>query len=80
MSDRPGISRRDFLNGCALSLAAGTGLAPLELLASGAGGAYPPALCGLRGSHVGSFEVAHAVAWGGSTFPRPRTQTDGTYD
>ena len=56
------ISRRDFLNGVALGVAAG--LAPVELLARD--GRYPPALTGLRGSHPGSFEIAHAVSWAGA--------------
>jgi len=56
------ISRRDFMNGIAVGVAAGSGLSPLELLASSDGAPYPPALTGLRGSHPGSFEIAHAVA------------------
>ncbi|HEX7062748.1 MAG TPA: NAD(P)-binding protein [Woeseiaceae bacterium] len=82
MSDRLKISRRDFLNGVALGVAAGSTLSPLELLAMDAahGVYYPPALTGMRGSHPGSFEVAHALAWGGATWPRPATQTDATYD
>lgn len=60
------ITRRDFLNGVALTVAAG--LTPLELLQA-AGHAtmldgdaqYPPALMGLRGNHPGSFENAHAL-------------------
>jgi spermidine dehydrogenase len=83
MTEKLNISRRDFMNGFALSLAAGTTLSPLELLAmqgSGGGVYYPPSLTGLRGSHPGSFEVAHALAWGGTTFSRPDEQTDGVYD
>ncbi len=59
-----GIDRRDFLDGVAL---AGVGIATSGF-ASGAAGAapqdrpgyYPPLLNGMRGSHPGSFEVAHA--------------------
>ena len=82
MSDRLKISRRDFLNGVALSVAAGTTLSPLELLAMDAarGVPYPPALTGMRGSHPGSFEVAHALAWNGASWPRPARQTDADYD
>ena len=64
---KPSITRRDFLNGVALGVAAGSGLSPLELLAQSGGqavsssGFYPPALQGLRGSHVGSFETGHAM-------------------
>ncbi len=76
------ISRRDFLNGVALSVAAGSSLSPFELLAmtEQEGSPYPPSLTGLRGSHVGSFEVAHAVSWGGATWPRPDRLTDEIYD
>ena len=34
------ISRRDFLNGCALSVAAGSAISPLEALAQGALSSY----------------------------------------
>ena len=62
-----GISRRDFLNGVAVT--AGASLLPPHLAAAlepdfdpeKAAGYYPPALTGLRGSHEGSFEVAHNV-------------------
>ena len=76
------MKRRDFLQGTALSLAFGAGLSPGEILArSGLPRApYPPALTGLRGSHPGSFDAAHDLAWNGRTWPRPKTQTDQTYD
>jgi spermidine dehydrogenase len=77
------ISRRDFLNGMALSLAAGTTLSPAEIFARSLGREvpyYPPGLSGMRGSHDGSFEIAHAVAREGRTFSRPREQTEDTYD
>jgi spermidine dehydrogenase len=73
------ITRRDFLNGMALTL--GGTLLPLRtlfgedsgpdastedaLLAAGITERdpryYPPALTGMRGSHPGSFEAAHAL-------------------
>jgi spermidine dehydrogenase len=34
----------------------------------------------MRGSHPGSFEIAHAMAWGHMKWPRPDAQTDETYD
>jgi spermidine dehydrogenase len=77
------ISRRDFLNGIALSLAAGTTLSPAEILAQSLGRElpyYPPGLTGMRGSHDGSFEVAHAIARDGLRFSHPREQTEDTYD
>ena len=74
------ITRRDFLNGIALSVATGSSLSPLELLARERHPPYPPGLTGLRGSHAGSFEVAHAIAREGRTWPRPDTLTDDDYD
>ena len=61
------ITRRDFLNGVAVT--AGGAMVPPHLLAAlkddldpeKSGEYYPPALTGLRGSHVGSFEAAHSV-------------------
>jgi spermidine dehydrogenase len=54
------ITRRDFLNGVALTIGASAIPGGLRAFAEGRE-YYPPALTGLRGSHVGSFEVAHAV-------------------
>jgi len=69
------------MGGVALSLAAGTSLSPLEILAmEGKSPYYPPSLTGLRGNHTGSFEVAHAVTLAGAKFGRPKEQTDKTYD
>jgi spermidine dehydrogenase len=60
------VSRRDFVNGCALSMVAGTSISPLEAMAQNLldpsalpADYYPPTKQGLRGSHEGSFEVAH---------------------
>src|SRR5579863_2257598 len=63
------ITRRDFLNGVAMT--AGATIMPWDLFAiknDAKKGArekssdyYPPALTGLRGSHPGSFEVAHGL-------------------
>ena len=60
------ITRRDFLDGMALTVGALT-LSPLEILAQSpssgrATQVYPPSLTGMRGNHPGSFEVAHALA------------------
>ena len=69
----PTINRRDFVNGCALSLAAGTSVSPLEALAQDLldptalpPDYYPPTRQGLRGSHEGSFESAHDMRDGKS--------------
>ncbi|MDE0349842.1 MAG: NAD(P)-binding protein [Gammaproteobacteria bacterium] len=71
----------------AISLAAGSALSPLQaaargLLAPDALGPdyYPPRLTGMRGSHAGSFEVAHAVGREGRRYEPPAEQTDPTYD
>ena len=65
--DQP-IARRDFLNGLAIAAGsiAGTMLPEMatEVLAGEAATRadrpyYPPSLTGLRGSHPGSFELAH---------------------
>ena len=72
------------MNGMAMSLAAGTSLSPLEIMAMdnklASMGPYPPALTGMRGSHPGSFEIAHSLIWPGAKYPRPSEQTDETYD
>jgi spermidine dehydrogenase len=79
------ITRRDFLNGVALT--AGAALLPWQLFAAGdsdpekSAGYYPPALTGLRGSHPGSFDSAHALRDG--TFwdsAGPPHDTGETYD
>lgn len=58
------ISRRDFLSG--VSIAIGASLLPPSSVAADIGkqdlaGYYPPRLSGMRGSHPGSFEVAHTA-------------------
>jgi len=62
-----GITRRDFLNGVAVT--AGAAAFPPHVLAAlqhdldpeKDPSYYPPALTGLRGSHAGSFDVAHSL-------------------
>jgi spermidine dehydrogenase len=86
--DRP-ITRRDFLNGVAIGTAAlacgdsllaapGTAAAAPGAAAQDAPGYYPPSLTGMRGSHPGSFEAAHALRDGQSA-PSP-TDTGERYD
>jgi len=62
------ITRRDFLNGVAMT--AGAAVMPWDLFAMGGQAEtekeispdyYPPALTGLRGSHPGSFDAAHSL-------------------
>ena len=72
------VTRRDFLNGMALAIAAG--VAPSRLLAAAPPQApYPPALAGFRGSHPGSFDVAHAVR-DGKRYDLDRLATRETVD
>ena len=80
--DRP-ITRRDFVHGIAAMAAAGA--APWSIAAGAADGSpqdaagyYPPLLTGLRGSHPGSFEDAHALR-DGRAMP-PATDTGEYYD
>ncbi len=82
MTDQLNISRRDFLNGMALGVAAGSSLSPLELMAMTGRERvpYPPGLTGLRGNHPGSFEIAHALSWGDASWPTPERITDDVYD
>jgi spermidine dehydrogenase len=73
------ITRRDFLNGVAITV--GAAMIPAEMWAAAVAdlepqnvsGYYPPAKTGLRGSHPGSFETMHQVRdsafWGGASKP-----------
>lgn len=56
--NRP-ITRRDFLDG--IGIAIGGALATGAMGQTTAPPSYPPAQEGLRGSHAGSFEVAHRL-------------------
>ena len=62
------ITRRDFVNGIGLSLAAS--VSPIDYLRSQGVDLdyYPPALSGIRGNHPGSFDLAHKLAFSGSGF------------
>jgi spermidine dehydrogenase len=81
------ITRRDFLNGVALT--AGAAMIPPEMWAAAAAdlegqnapGYYPPAKTGLRGDHVGSFEAMHKVRDGAfwEDAPKP-VDTGESYD
>ena len=61
------ITRRDFLNGAAMTI--GAAAVPAGALPSGAQAAEPqnhpgynpPVATGMRGSHAGSFEIAHSL-------------------
>jgi spermidine dehydrogenase len=77
------ITRRDFLNGVAIS--AGAAMIPAEMWAAAAAdleaqdapGYYPPAKIGLRGDHVGSFEAMHRVRDGGFWDTAPKAVDTG---
>ena len=81
------ISRRDFLNGVALTI--GSAVLPHAALAfddapyapEKSPGYYPPALTGMRGNHNGTFTYAHRLrdgeAWDGDAKPE---STGETYD
>ncbi len=79
------ITRRDFINGVAVT--AGAAMMPWHLLAADDSSPekspdyYPPALTGLRGSHPGSFDAAHALRDGTfwDTVGKPE-DTGETYD
>ena len=79
-----GITRRDFVNG--VGVAVGGSLAAPGLLsarpgtphASPAQDDYPPALTGMRGTHPGSYEVAHSMRDGESW--DTGEDTNETYD
>ncbi|MEM1403365.1 MAG: FAD/NAD(P)-binding protein [Pseudomonadota bacterium] len=78
------VTRRDFLNGVAVSAA--SLLIPRTAMARAVENAlgttsdyYPPTLTGLRGSHDGSYEVAHALAWNGQK-PATYQSVDEHYD
>ena len=86
------ITRRDLLNGMVIGVGGALVKAyagptsqqvksasdlSFELQAPAAN--YPPILTGLRGSHEGSFEVAHALPWQGEK-PAHYEPLDEHYD
>ena len=86
------ITRRDFVQGAAV--AAGAALQAGALGSSGVADAsaavsagaqhmtiadYPPVKTGMRGSHPGAYEIAHALARDGAKFPEPKS-TEEHYD
>ncbi len=60
------ITRRDFLNGVGVTITGSlAALSPLRVFGlEREGSPYPPAQTGLRGSHDGSWEVAHEMREG----------------
>ncbi|MDG2459412.1 MAG: NAD(P)-binding protein [Luminiphilus sp.] len=86
------ITRRDFVQGAAVAAGAAVQAGTLSLsnvatasasVSEGAQGAmlsdYPPIKTGMRGSHPGAYEIAHALAREGAKFPTPEP-TEEHYD
>jgi len=75
------VTRRDFCNGVIIGAGVNV-LSPHNLFALELGEPlfnYPPMLNGMRGSHKGSFEVAHALAWAGQK-PSSYKELNEEYD
>ncbi|HYL98255.1 MAG TPA: twin-arginine translocation signal domain-containing protein, partial [Blastocatellia bacterium] len=78
------ITRRDFMNGVAVT--AGAAMMPWQLFAGDStnpekSSNYPPALTGMRGSHPGSFENAHSLRDGAFWDSAGKPEDTGeTYD
>jgi spermidine dehydrogenase len=78
------ITRRDFIHDLSLAslgLSLGSGVLANEIpeTLEASGTYYPPVLTGMRGSHPGAFEAAHALAREGQRFPDP-VDLDEDYD
>jgi spermidine dehydrogenase len=75
------IPRRDFLNGVAVTALGLAAASAAQAAPQDETGYYPPTLTGLRGSHPGSFEVAHSLRDGNfwKTAPAPVPGED-SYD
>ena len=77
----PKITRRDFVNGSLIAL--GSTLLPQfgqNAMASPDRPYYPPGLSGLRGSHPGSNDTAHRLAFGQTSHWNKSASTDEPYD
>jgi len=76
------ITRRDFINGASVALSGSLLFPWAQASASEVAPEthYPPALTGLRGSHPGSFEVAHAVRDGKRWTESEIEETGEAYD
>lgn len=76
------INRRDFVNGTAVAIGAlgmSGGVSGALAATGSAEAAYPPARTGLRGSHPGAFEAAHALR-DGAVKAASAPATGETYD
>jgi spermidine dehydrogenase len=70
------ITRRDFLNGTAISIA--SGFLPSRLMAADA--PYPPALTGMRGLTDQAYKTIHGLALSGDKFDIDKLEARETYD
>ncbi|MBW2694520.1 MAG: FAD-dependent oxidoreductase, partial [Deltaproteobacteria bacterium] len=84
--NRP-ITRRDFLSGASLAVTGSlltpgliASASPAEFATNKAADHYPPLLTGMRGSHPGSFEVAHQVRDGAQGAFGNVEDTNESYD
>ena len=81
------ITRRDFVQGSSVAMAAAlssrlgaaSALIPDTDAADPGAVYYPPTRTGMRGSHAGAYEVAHALARQGAAFDDP-IDTGENYD
>lgn len=76
------ITRRDFIHDVslgAIALGLPGSVWPADMPAPAPGAYYPPTRTGMRGSHPGAFEVAHALAREAKQFDSPVT-LDEHYD
>ena len=82
------ITRRDFVQGAAVAAGAVLQAGAVGTFggANASAGAqrmtiadYPPVKTGMRGSHPGAYEIAHALARDGAKFPEPKS-TEEHYD
>lgn len=72
------FTRRDFLNGMALTI--GGALTPWQQLMAKQTTIYPPALTGLRGNHEGSNTIAHTLAFNEKTYNLQNIKIHEHYD
>jgi len=82
------ITRRDFVQGSSLAVLGAVTSGAVSVTATGAENTasprtidnyYPPTKTGMRGSHNGAYEVAHALARQGASFDNPE-DTGEEYD
>jgi len=82
------ITRRDFVQGSSLAVLGAVTSGAVSFTATAAAEAastpetgryYPPTKTGMRGSHNGAYEVAHALARQGASFDNPEA-TGEEYD